>query len=175
MFNLCWQPTSSRHLFPVCAPAGVYPYASERFGVRGTFVDKEPLLFKNVTPRAPPRSVARPMCDVHVQSTVVHNARRRKRQQQLLERTKAPKDDTAGKGWYNMEQAEMTPELKRDLQVQLGCSHHPARVVVGCLLLLLLWSLLSLLMEHYRLALYISPDQLYGTLQRLGTALTILP
>ncbi|CAM9757396.1 unnamed protein product [Ectocarpus sp. 8 AP-2014] len=35
----------------------------------------------------------------------------------LLERSKAPKDDTAGKGWFNMEQAEMTPELKRDLQV----------------------------------------------------------
>lgn len=39
---------------------------------------------------------------------------------QLLEKTKAPKDDTAGKGWFHMEQAEMTPELKRDLQVGDG-------------------------------------------------------
>lgn len=36
---------------------------------------------------------------------------------QLLERTKAPKDTTAGNGWFNMEEAKMTPELKRDLQV----------------------------------------------------------
>ncbi|CAM9206603.1 unnamed protein product [Ascophyllum nodosum] len=34
-----------------------------------------------------------------------------------LEKTKTPKDETAGKGWFHMEQAEMTPELKRDLDV----------------------------------------------------------
>ncbi|CAM9662805.1 unnamed protein product [Sphacelaria rigidula] len=30
---------------------------------------------------------------------------------------KTPKDTSAGRGWFNMEEAEMTPELKRDLQV----------------------------------------------------------
>ena len=50
---------------------------------------------------------------------------RNRRAKQSLEKTKTPKDETAGKGWFHMEQAEMTPELKRDLDVRFTAEHSP--------------------------------------------------